>query len=399
MNDFYDRFNGAGIIQQLIAAVVILLVTWILARVVKWAIGKLVGRIGVLQKQGNDGQSLGASLGTIASLLVWLFGLIAILQVFRLDQVLAPVQNLLGNIMGYLPNVIGAGFLFFIGFMLAKIVKQLVETALGTVNLDGLAAKIGMGDAGDQEPGAGPGTKIASLLANLIFAVILIVVSIAALQILGISAISDPAQMMLTIILNTIPLIIAAAIILAIGVVIARFAATLLEETLRGLGTDGALRDLDIVPEGRSASSILARVAQVAILLFFAIMAARVLNFPEVTQILNEVLSLGGRVIFGAVIIAVGFVLAGVLARLVGSGTASQVLRYATIVLFVAMGLQFMGIADSVITLAFGAIVVGAALAGAIAFGLGGRDAAARALGRMESAASSSTPDGPSDPA
>lgn len=388
MDVFYDRFNGASLIQQVVSALIILLITWILARVVKWAVGKLVGRVDALQKQGNDGESLGASIGTIASLLVWLFGLVAILQVFQLDQVLSPVQGLLGGIMSYLPNIIGAGFVFFIGFILAKILRQIVQTALGTVDLDSLAAKIGLGEG---EAGEGGGTKIASLIGNLVFAVVLIIISIAALQILGISAISDPAEMMLTIILNTIPLIIAAGIILAIGLLIARFAGGLLEEMLRGLGTDRVVGELDVMPEGRSASSILARTAQIAIIVFFAIMAARVLNFPEVSNILNEVLALGGRVLFGAAIIAIGFVLAGMLAKLVGSGTASTVLRYATIVLFVAMGLQFMGIADSIINLAFGAIVVGGALAAAIAYGLGGRDAAARSLERLQSQSGTSS--------
>jgi len=60
------------------------------------------------------------------------------------------------------------------------------------------------------------------------------------------------------------------------------------------------------------------------------------------------------------------------------------VVRYATIALFVAMGLKYMGIADSIITLAFGSVVVGGALAAALAFGLGGREAAARTLARAE---------------
>ena len=50
--------------------------------------------------------------------------------------------------------------------------------------------------------------------------------------------------------------------------------------------------------------------------------------------------------------------------------------------LFVAMGRSFMGIASSIVQLAFGAIVVGAAAAAALAFGLGGRDEAARLLAR-----------------
>jgi hypothetical protein len=62
----------------------------------------------------------------------------------------------------------------------------------------------------------------------------------------------------------------------------------------------------------------------------------------------------------------------------------SSVVYWATIALFTAMGLNFMGIADTIVNLAFGAVVVGGALAAAIAFGLGGREAAARQLNKAE---------------
>jgi len=58
--------------------------------------------------------------------------------------------------------------------------------------------------------------------------------------------------------------------------------------------------------------------------------------------------------------------------------------RYGTIILFSAMGLKYMGLADQIIETAFGALVIGGAAAAALAFGLGGRDAAARMLARME---------------
>jgi hypothetical protein len=67
-----------------------------------------------------------------------------------------------------------------------------------------------------------------------------------------------------------------------------------------------------------------------------------------------------------------------------------MVVRYDTQVLFVAMGLKYMGIADSIIELAFGALVVGGAAAAALAYGLGGRDAAARHLEQVRAQKSTS---------
>lgn len=396
-------YDWLSLVEKVVIALVILLVTWLVAKVAKWAIAKLVQRIPVLQRGEDKGESLGEGMGQIAALLIWLLGLVAVLQVFALEQVLQPVQQLLEVSLGFLPNVIAAGVIFFIGVVVARIVKQLIEATVGRVNFHGLfkraqstanrtsdaAGAPAAGEGAAEQSGysveaAETNRRITSTLANVVFAVILIVVAIAALQVLGISAISDPATSMLNALLNAIPAIIAAALILGVGVLIAKFVGNLLESTLSSIGADRLAGSLGIEPRETSVSAILAKVGQVGIVLFFGIMAAQSLNFPEVTAILNEVLGLGGRVLFGAVIIGVGFFVASLLANAVGDGAASSIIRYGTLALFVAMGLQYMGIADSIITLAFGAVVVGGALAAALAFGLGGRDAAARQLRKWE---------------
>lgn len=383
--NFLESFDWPGMVQKVVVALIILLVTWLIAKVVKWAAGKLVSKLEFLQREGADGKQIGESFGTIGALIVWLFGLVAILQVFALAAVLAPVQDLLGAVMGYLPNIIGAAIVFFIGYVIAKIARQLVEAALNTVDMSRMTNRFKRNDpAGPPAEGGETNAKIASVVGNLVFAIIIIVVGISALQVLGIAAISDPATNMLNLILSAIPQIIAAIILLAIGYVIAKFIGTLLEGMLRGVGTDQAIGKLGIVPEGQSASSIITTIVKAAIMIFFGIMAARLLNFAEVTEMLNEILSLAGNVLFGGVIIAAGFLIARMIFQFMGGGTVSKIVRYSVIALFAAMGLSYMGIADSIINLAFGAIVVGAAIAAALAFGLGGRDAAARTLSKLQ---------------
>ncbi|WP_200859370.1 hypothetical protein [Paeniglutamicibacter gangotriensis] len=94
----------------------------------------------------------------------------------------------------------------------------------------------------------------------------------------------------------------------------------------------------------------------------FGIMAARLLNFPEVTNILNQILALGGNVLLGGLLIAAGFLRANIMVSIVGAGTAAIVICWASIVLFIAMGLKYMGLVDSIIITAFGAVVYIAAL-------------------------------------
>ena len=378
------QFNEAlalEILQKVGLAIVILIVTWLLAKAAKWAFAKLVDNVSFFQRGTGSGQSLGASLGKIVSLLIWLFGLLAVLQVFGLGTVAGPVDTLLENTVAFIPRIVAAGLIFFIGLMVARIVRDLIMTTLQTVNFDQWANRGGV----DNVTG---NTTISKTIATIVYVIIVLLVSIAALEALNIQSISEPASDMLRMIFNAIPNIIAAAILLGIGYLISKFVAQMLKEILPGLGVDRALEDSGLTSGTTSASSVIARVVQVAIVLFFAIAATRILGFPELTNILDEILELGGRVVFGAVIIGAGFLIANMLARIIsgdaGQSTPATIVKWITIVLFVFMGINFMGIGGMIPTNILTIIVAGLAVAGALAFGLGGREWAGRKLEQMD---------------
>ena len=372
----FDQELAWSIGEKIIYALIILLVTWALAKAAKWAFAKLVDAVPLLQRGTGGGESVGAQLGKIVSLFIWLFGLLAILNVLNLDVVGGPINRLLESVVEFIPNLIGAGLLLFIGLMIAGIVRDIVIAALQTVDLDKWAGKGGV----DNVTG---NSAITKTIGTIVYILIAIPVAIGALQVLNIEAISDPASDMLRMILNAIPNIIAAALLLGIGYYISKFVVTILKELLPGLGVDRSLGATGMLPDGTTASGIVARVVQVAIILFFAIAATRQLGFPELTAILNEVLALGGRVVFGAVVIGFGFLLANLLAKLMGSeggSTPATIVRWATIIIFTFMGLSYTGVGDLITETAFSALVIGAAVAGALAFGLGGREWAGRKL-------------------
>ena len=107
-------------------------------------------------------------------------------------------------------------------------------------------------------------------------------------------------------------------------------------------------------------------------------------SFSELTEILDQILELGGRVIFGGVVILAGFLIANLLGKIVSGADegslAGTIIRYAAIVLFTFMGLQFMGVGAEIVETAFTALVIGGAAAAALAFGWGGRDVAGKIL-------------------
>ncbi len=86
--------------------------------------------------------------------------------------------------------------------------------------------------------------------------------------------------------------------------------------------------------------------------------------------------------------IGVGFLIANMLASVVsGTGEGSMpstIVRWSTIILFTFMGLSYTGVGDIITETAFTAIVIGMSVAGALAFGLGGRDWAGRKLEQLD---------------
>ncbi|WP_309088619.1 mechanosensitive ion channel [Phenylobacterium sp.] len=377
-------------------AIVILIAAHFLAKAAQWGLARLIDRIpGV--KQHNAGadpkETVGYQLGQLAYWLVLLIGLIGALTTLELTSIVAPLNGLLLEVAAFIPNLIGAVVIFFVGFIVATLARRVVEAGLAAARLDSWLEKAGL----SRVTGA---SGLSRTVGTLVFVLIIIPVTIAALQQLGVSAISDPAVAVLATVLDALPRVLAAAIVLAIAFVIGRWVASLIEQLLPSLGFDRSLQGLGIGPAAEepleadaaaqlsriTPSKVVARLALVAIMLFSAVEAARLLAFAAIAVMLAEILELAGHVLFGGVIIAIGVITANFLAALIdrstngADGFASDIVKWATIALATAMGLRFMGIADEIVILAFGLILGSAAVAAALAFGIGGRDAAARLL-------------------
>jgi len=383
---------------RVVFAILILIATHFIAKAVQWGIAKLIDRMPVLKRNREAGvDSVGTELGRLAYWLVWLVGLVAALQPLGLNEVLTPVTVMTNEVFAFIPRVIGAGVLFFAGLILARVVRHVIEAALGALNLERLFSRAGLpiGDAplavdetGVAQEGVAPARgSIAKAVGVTVSAIIIIFAAIGALRVLQISAISDPATAMLQTIALSIPNVLAALIILAIAFILGRWGKSLLETVLPGLGFDNAMRALGMMPATSVPSRVVGNIAMTAAIIVGIMEAAHKVGGDSTAALLFQVTALGGKVIFGTVIIVVGIFLARILSALVGSSTgeasyAETIIKYAIIALFTAIGLTFMGLADQIVMMAFGLILGSAAVACAIAFGLGGRDVAARVLER-----------------
>ncbi len=368
-------------LPNLIAGLVIGLIAWALARLVRYLIEKALGATDLDDKvsAGAGMAPMSQNLGQVAQWLVLLLFLPVILGVLKLDGLLEPVRGMVDKILAMAPNVFAAAVLGFAGWFVARILRDLVVNLLLTVGFDKLGEKAGFSDS----------LKLSKLAGTLVFVFVFVPALIAALNALRIDAISGPATDMLGAMMAAIPDLFAALIILAVAIVVSRFVANILKTLLSGAGADDIPAKIGLTHLSQSGfllSGFVARVAAIFLILFASVEAANQLGFDGVSELVTMFIEFAGSLLLGIVILSVGFWLAGLahsaILKIVGEGadTVAAIARFAILLLVAAMGLRAMGIADDIVNTAFTLILGAVAVALALSFGLGGREAAGRQM-------------------
>ena len=367
-------------IPNLLAAVAVGFIGWILAGLVKAGLTNVLARTEMDEKLSNEVGvgSLSSNIGEIFYWLVLLLFLPIVLSILGLTGLLIPVQNMVNEAVAYLPNLLIAGVIIFVGYILAKIVRGIVEGLSNSLGLQTQAEKIGLFK----------NSNVSKFLGSFVFAIIIITALIVAFEALGIEAISQPATAMLNQIMYAIPQIIAAGLILIVAYVVSRFIGRLVAELVSGAGVDEIPMKLDVqrfLGQTR-VSDIIGCLIVFFTMLFAVSEAADRLGLEQISVLIAMFIQFGASILLGAVILVVGFWLANVVANVIQRGEYNSsrwlgnLVRILIMGLVIAMGLRAMGIADSIVNLAFGLTLGSVAVAFALAFGLGGRQPAERLL-------------------
>lgn len=190
---------------------------------------------------------------------------------------------------------------------------------------------------------------------------------------------------------NYLPQLIGALLVLLIGYIIARILKGILNKVLakskidEKLGSSGGGKfAAQISPDGKP-SKLVGSVVFWVIMVFVISSAISVLGIPALTNFMNLVLSWLPNVIAALLIFIVAAAVAGAIGAAVhktmGDTPTGKVVRAAVPALIMAIAifmiLTQLGIAPVIVTATYIALIGALALASALAFGLGGRDAAA----------------------
>ena len=255
MNEMFASLFSSGI-WAVIKAVLILLLAFITAAIVKSLAVKLFTKTklnALIRQTDSDtgGKEKTVSfIGKLVHLLVFLLFVPGIFETLGMREVSSPILNLLNSLWGYLPNMLAAVLVLWIGFFIARLVRELLVPVFNRLKVNALQEK-----AGIQVADTG---RLSDTLAYIVYVLILIPVIIASLQVLNIHAVSAPAIRMLDTIFTFIPNILAALVIIIIGCMVARFSGNIVENLIASTGFDTKLsQQLEVKGNGFVLSKVM----------------------------------------------------------------------------------------------------------------------------------------------
>lgn len=199
--------------------------------------------------------------------------------------------------------------------------------------------------------------------------------------------------------INFLPNLIGAIIIIVVGWIVGMLVAVLIDRFFRIIGLQTLFEKAkveDVLKKGninQDTTALLASVGKWIIYLVAFIAAASTLKLPDVANFLNSILGYLPKVVAGGAILLIGLVLAHFLSNvakgsLKAAGFAfadsvSVIVRYAIIIFALLATLAQLGIAGTMINTLFIGLVAFLAIAGGLAFGLGGQEGAKDLIDRI----------------
>ena len=176
---------------RLLSAGVLLLVAWLVASGVRLVLRTALRGLKLDERVGSEvadrrapgepyeGETRSVGLSTMLSetayWLVFLLFLPMLLDALRLEGLLAPIREMVGKLLGFLPNLFAAAIIFLLGWFVARIVQRIVTNLLAAVGVDSVGERVGLDKVLGRQ-------RLSGLIGLLVYALILLPVLISALN-------------------------------------------------------------------------------------------------------------------------------------------------------------------------------------------------------------------------
>jgi hypothetical protein len=367
---------------NILGGVFLLIITLIFAKLGKFFTIKVFDKIELDKKlKVQEKTSVTKILGDIVYLIIFLIFLPGVLSALKLDGILEPITNMLSKLLEQLPNILAAGIFLIIGWFIAYKIRDILEGILISLNLN---ERLKIDDKSVFEGNLG------KIIANIVYVLILIPVISASLSYIGLQYITEPIVMMISVIFSYLPRIAGVVIILVVATFFAKLIEGIISNLLKGVHFDSHLEKTGLKAKDDYYSHLVGKAIKITIIYLAIIQSIDILELTILKNLSGNLTVLLGKILLGILIIMIGVYISNFVSEIIKKSELKSkdclaTLSKTIIIIFVgAMGLRQMGIANEIINMAFGFTIGAIAIGFAIAFGIGGRDMAARKLDELD---------------
>lgn len=384
LNSFESMF------PSVVTAIILLIVAYVVAVIAKKVVVKglkLLKLEKYTDKLGVVDEVTGSSLefiGKLVFVIVFLMFLPSVLDKLGMQSVSNTISGLVSQFVNYIPNILAAILILVFGVFIARIIRQLIVSILKRFNIDTLQEKAGVGEA--------ESVAFSTMISYVAYVIILIPIIIAALQTLNITAISQPATLVLDQIFTIIPQIITAVALIVIGTYVARITGKLLTNLLSSIGADTVTQKIigtdNSKMKGFSLSKAIGEVVKYIIVLLFIVQAIDVIKLDVLHSVGEAIIAylpfiISAIIIMGVALFFATWVESFMKKKYPKANLTTIIVKAAIIIVAIFMTLIQLDIATSIVNAAFIIILGALAIAFAISFGIGGREFAAKTMEKL----------------
>ncbi|MBC1241459.1 mechanosensitive ion channel [Nostoc sp. 2RC] len=239
------------------------------------------------------------------------------------NEGVTDVQGVVEQLILFMPRVLGAVVILFVGWLIAAIAATVIQKILNRTNIDN---RIAAGITGRQDI-----PQVEKLISDLVFWSIILLTAVAVLQTLNLEIASRPLNTFLEQLIGFLPKLVGAGILLATAWVLASIVKIITVRLLRTFNLDERLNPQppDSVPSLNqlSLSETIANALYWFIFLLFLVPILDTLGLREALQpvqaLITKILVILPNILAAALIAAVGWFIANVVRRIVTNLLAS----------------------------------------------------------------------------
>lgn len=317
-------------------------------------------------------------------LLLFLPGVLAALQI---SGVSGPFTNMIQSVLSFIPKLFAAALIVLIGWLVARLVRDIVTNFLASIGTERLAARMGLSIYLKD-------TSLSAIIGTIVYVLIFIPVIISALDRLDVAGISEPASAMLHTVFTMLPNIIIGIVLIIAGIWVGKWVNSIVSGLLHRAGFDSLLGKMGFEQAGTpklTLSQTVGMIVQIIIVLLFTAEALQLVHLEFLVVIATGIIAYLPNVLAAVFILGIGLLAGQLVSRLLAGMLSGKEFRflaplakYTIITLSIFMALDQLGVADTIVNAAFILILGGFALAFGLSFGLGGKEFASRYLAKLK---------------